>query len=281
MSIKKLLPILSIALLTTGCANCTGLVNRDLGLLQGASYNEIDDSSVKPEAGPENDSVSEIVPLSLTELNNISSIKNELLGENTECEFDDYKSAYAHIARLYNMSSKKCVYGLIDVDGDAVPELVIDNPGIYVSLYSFKNRKLQCLLYQSGYGTGGKYGYKYAPGKGVLSDRYYDQARAVQYDDYLTIGKDGKLLMEFYVESLYFNDLDGDRKPSEYELSATERTGVFETHYYDHNGKEISDDAIRLKFANYFNYRYETLTGNMSYDELINKVANKDFRLSE
>ena len=69
----------------------------------------------------------------------VSSIKSILLGDNPECKFDNYKDAYAHIAGLYNMSADKFAYGLIDADGDDVPELVIDDPGYHVSLYSFEN----------------------------------------------------------------------------------------------------------------------------------------------
>lgn len=47
--------------------------------------------------------------------------------------------------------------------------------------------------------------------------------------------------------------------------------------YYDQNGKEIFDDAIRLGVAEYYDYRYEELTGNMSYEKFINRLTDRVF----
>ncbi|WP_026659013.1 hypothetical protein [Butyrivibrio sp. AC2005] len=202
----------------------------------------------------------------------VSSVKEMLLGDNSDCKFENYKDAYAHIAGLYNMSGDNYVYGLIDADGDDVPELVIDGQGYNVSLYSFENGIIHCLMYKWAYGAGGNYGYMYAPGKGLYSNHNNDYAGAVQYDSYMTSHDGKEISTDFYVESLFFKDTDGDRTPSEEELSATEEMEVFEARYRNCTGIEMSEDEIKSQIAEYDSYHYEELTGYMSYDELISSL---------
>ena len=202
----------------------------------------------------------------------VSSVKEMLLGDNSDCKFENYKDAYAHIAGLYNMSGDNYVYGLIDADGDDVPELVIDGQGYNVSLYSFENGIIHCLMYKWAYGAGGNYGYMYAPGKGLYSNHNNDYAGAVQYDSYMTSHDGKEISTDFYVESLFFKDTDGDRTPSEEELSATEEMEVFEARYRNCTSIEMSEDEIKSQIAEYDSYHYEELTGEMSYDELISSL---------
>ena len=202
----------------------------------------------------------------------ISSVKSKLLGNNTECKFDNYKDAYAHIAKLYNMSGDNYVYGLIYADGDDVPELVIDGRGYNVSLYSFENGIIHCLMYKWAYGAGGNYGYWYAPGKGLYVNHDNDYAGAVQYDSYMTSHEGNEVSTDYYVESLYFKDTDRDRTPSEEELSATEEMQLYEERYRNCTGKEMSEDQIKAIIAEYSTYQKEELTGDMSYDELISSL---------
>ena len=202
----------------------------------------------------------------------VSSVKEMLLGDNSDCKFENYKDAYAHIAGLYNMSGDNYVYGLIDADGDDVPELVIDGQGYNVSLYSFENGVIHCLMYKWSYGAGGNYGYMYAPGKGLYSNHNNDYAGAVQYDSYMTSHDGKEISTDFYVESLFFKDTDGDRTPSEEELSATEEMEVFKARYRNCTGIEMSEDEIKSQIAEYDSYHYEELTGDMSYDELISSL---------
>ncbi|MBP3783279.1 MAG: hypothetical protein J6I68_08540 [Butyrivibrio sp.] len=200
----------------------------------------------------------------------VSSVKKALLGDNTECRFDNYKDAYAHIAKLYNMSSDGYVYGLIDGDGDDIPELVIDGQGYNVSLYSFDNGIVHCLMYQWAYGAGGNYGYMYAPGKNVYINHNNDYAGAVQYDSYMTSHNGMEISTDYYVESLFFKDTDGDRTPSEEELSATDEMDVFNAFYYNCTDQEMSEDEIKAKIDEFDTYQYEEVTGDVGYDDFLN-----------
>ncbi len=200
----------------------------------------------------------------------VSSVKKELLGDNTECRFDNYKDAYAHIAKLYNMSSDGYVYGLIDGDGDDIPELVIDGQGYNVSLYSFDNGIVHCLMYQWAYGAGGNYGYMYAPGKNVYINHNNDYAGAVQYDSYMASHNGMEISTDYYVESLFFKDTDGDRSPSEEELSASDEMDLFKAFYYNCSNKEMSEDEIKAKIAEFETYQYEEVTGDVGYDDFLN-----------
>ncbi len=195
------------------------------------------------------------------------------MDDNAECRFDNYKDAYSHIARLYNMSSDKYVYGLIDCDADDIPELVINNRGYNVSLYSFENGNIHCLMYQWAYGAGGNYGYMYAPGKGVFTNHNNDYAGAVQYDSYMTSHEGHEITTDYYVEYIMFKDTDGDRMPSEKELSANDALDVFEAYYYNCTDADMSEDEIEAKIAEYDTYEYKDVTGNMNYDDLINSLS--------
>ncbi len=203
----------------------------------------------------------------------VSSVKKELLGDNAQCRFENYKDAYAHIAKLYNMSSDDYIYGLIDGNGDDIPELVIDNLGYSVSLYSFENGIVHCLMYQWAYGAGGNYGYMYAPGKNVYINHNSDYAGAVQYDSYMSSREGTEISTDYYVESLYFKDTDGDRSPSEEELSATDEMDVFNAFYYNSTDEEMSEDEIKAKVDEFDTYQYEEVTGDVSYDDFLNVLT--------
>lgn len=203
----------------------------------------------------------------------VSSVKKELLGDNTECRFDNYKDAYAYIAKLYNMSGDNYIYGLIDGNGDDIPELVIDNQGYSVSLYSFEDDSVHCLMYRWAYGAGGNYGYMYAPGKNVYINHNSDYAGAVQYDSYMSSHEGAEISTDYYVESLYFKDTDGDRSPSQEELSATDEMDVFSAFYYNSTDKEMSEDEIKAMIDEFDTYNYEEVTGDVSYDDFLNALT--------
>jgi hypothetical protein len=202
----------------------------------------------------------------------VSSVKAKLLGDNTECKFDNYKDAYAHIARLHYMSDDRYTYGLIDTDGDDIPELVIDKLGYKVSLFAFENGTIHCLMYQWAYGAGGNYGYMYSPGKGVFINHNNDYAGAIQYDSYMTSHNKSEITTDYYVESYFFKDTDGDGIPSEEELSATDEMKVFNAHYHNCTDQEMTEDEIKAKIAEYDTYQYEEIGGDMNYDDFINSL---------
>ncbi len=202
----------------------------------------------------------------------VASVKAKLLGDNTECKFDSYQAAYAHIANLYNLADEECTYGLINADADDIPELVIDTPSASTSLYSYKNGTVQCLMYQWAYGAMGNYGYMYAPGKGVYLNHNNDYAGAIQYDSYMTYHEGSEISTDFSIETLFFKDTDGDKIPSEEELGATDEMIDYESFYHNYTDTEMTEDEIKAKISEYNSYQYEDLRGNMSYDEFINSL---------
>ena len=95
---------------------------------------------------------------------------NEFIGSDT-----GYKKAYADLARSYiseegedfgEISGKK--YALIYVDDDDIPEIVIDHPGYYQRIHTYKDGNLTDVI-EGAYGTHGCTGFDYSPKKGVFS----------------------------------------------------------------------------------------------------------------
>ena len=148
--------------------NADGL--KDIAVIGESDFGEciLLEESISPDFYYESNSyVAEFVEKELGSDYSIKKIKAVLLGDNKDSVFNSYQEAYSQIAKLFNMSGENYTYGLIDADGDDIPELVIDNPGYYTSLFTYENGHAHCLMNGWAYGAGGNTGYTYAKGKGV------------------------------------------------------------------------------------------------------------------
>ncbi|WP_026505174.1 hypothetical protein [Butyrivibrio sp. NC3005] len=203
----------------------------------------------------------------------ISAVKAVLLGDKTS--FYDYKEAYSQVIKLSDMSSNentKLQYNLIYIDNDDIPELVVDVVGYGMSIYSYKNNRIQCLMYQWGYGAGGNYGYMYAPQKGVLFNHNTDYAGAIQYDSYMTCPNQGELSCDFSVESIMFKDADGDGEPSEEELNNSSEIELYKEYFYNYTDKEMTDDEIKNQVKEYEKLKFEEISGTLSSKQVLEKL---------
>ena len=199
------------------------------------------------------------------------NIKNILLGDNKDCKFDNYKDAYAHMAHLKNLCGEELSYGLLYTDDDEIPELVI-NSGGFVSLYTFEDNHLTCLMHEWGYGAFGNAGYYYAPRKGVFYNLNNDHAGAVKYESYMLKHPGQELKADYTKKSLWFNDLDGNGEPSEDEWNASEEWKEYEAKYYNGTDAEMSEEEIKAQFDLYSEYDFEFVSGDMDYDTFINHL---------
>ena len=199
----------------------------------------------------------------------VSNIKRELLGDNQDCKFDNYKDAYAHIAKIHNMTSEGLSYGLIFADDDDIPELVISSGGT-VSLYTFEDNHLTCLMYQWAFGAFGNVGYYYAPRSGVFYNLNNDMAGAIKHDSYMIKHPKAELRADFSTTSLWFNDLDGNGEPSEEEWDASEEFKEYEIEYYNWTDTEMSEEEIKAQIEKFESLDFEEVTGDKSYDDFVN-----------
>ena len=203
----------------------------------------------------------------------ISRVKEALLGDNRESRFDSYQKAYAQIAKIYNMSSDELLYGLIDTDGDDIPELVIDKPGYHTSLYSYNNGHAECLMYQWAYGAMGNSGYSYAPGKGVFYNMNSDYAGAVYHESYMSKREGAEIDVDYAVTNYCFKDIDGDGQPSEEELEATGDYAVYSKKYYNETDEEMPEEEVKKKIEQLEGLQYEFLGGDKDYEDLIGQMC--------
>lgn len=178
-------------------------------------------------------------------------------------EFADYREAYLAVAKLKEIESGgEYQYELIYFDDDDLPELVVDDPGYHVSLYTYHDGRIYPIMYEWGYGAMGNAGYEYCRGKSSLRNYNTDYAGLILYTSYWTLG-DGYMLDEVVsIETLNFDDANGNRIPDE---SEEESYGYYNVSYID--GVEVTAEECE----SYNMGEYEWLgsgVNSMSLEEL-------------
>ena len=174
-------------------------------------------------------------------------------------EFADYREAYLAVAKLREMEGNeeiKYKYNLIYFDDDDIPELVEDDPGYYVSLYTYHDGKIYTLMDRWGYGAGGNHGYDYCPRKSSVRNYDADYAGLILHTTYWTLGDGYKLDRVVSIEFLNFIDANENGRPDGDE---EETAGYGDKIYID--GVEITPE----KEMSYSMGEYEWL-GASRYD---------------
>jgi len=178
-------------------------------------------------------------------------------------EFASYQEAYEAVCRVYDLCGEQRKYDLIYFDGDDIPELVAGVNGYFVSLFTYDAGRVYCLMDDWGYGAMGNAGYDYAPGKNSLRNYNADFAGAIMYTTYMTMGEQHSLELVASIETLNFDDVNGNGMPDEGEWESADFPGVS---YID--GVEVSDEEC----ASYDVGGYELIEGTMSLEELEKKL---------
>lgn len=178
-------------------------------------------------------------------------------------EFADYREAYLAVAKLREMESNgKYKYKLIYFDDDDVPELIADDPGYHVSLYTYRDGRIYPIMYEWGYGAMGNAGYEYCPRKSSVRNYNADYAGLILYTSYWTLGDGYMLDGVVSIETLNFDDVNGNGMPDgDEEVSY----GYYNVSYID--GKEVTAEECE----SYNMGEYEWLgagTDGMSLEEL-------------
>lgn len=202
----------------------------------------------------------------------ISNVKDCLVGE-YEKSSKDWKAAYSQLVRIYDLLYGESEYSytgfdLIDLDGDEMKELVVDHRGYYVSIFTYKNNQVQCIMDEWGYGAGGNAGYDYAPGKNRLMNYNADYAGAIGNEYYMTV-KDGEIVTDYWVTYYNFDDVNGNGEPDEEELTDDALTNCEGKVIYHADDKSLSESDIRSRLVEIDSYKYEPLSGEKTKDEIL------------
>ena len=199
----------------------------------------------------------------------ISDVKKCLLGE-YQNSAKDWKAAYKQIVRICDIQAEDyelsdMTYDLIDVDGDNMLELVTDNVGYGLSLYTYKDDHLVCLMNDWGYGAFGNYGYEYAPGKNLLLNYNTDYAGALGKSYYMTI-QDDEIVTAYWTYIYNFNDKNNNGEPDEDEYDYESDEMVEGKIEYFADDESLSEEQIKNKIAEFDGYTYEGITGTKTKD---------------
>ena len=144
----------------------------------------------------------------------ISVIQDFLGNGKKNGEFADYREAYLAVAKLRDMeSNEEYKYKLIYFDDDDVPELVVDDPGYFVSMYTYHDGRIYTVMDEWVYGAGGNHGYDYCPRKSSVRNYNTDYAGLILYTSYWTLGAGYMLDEVVSIETLNFDDANGNGMP--------------------------------------------------------------------
>jgi hypothetical protein len=184
---------------------------------------------------------------------------------------DLYKEAYAQVVEQYHAENDEYKFDLVDTDADGVQELVADLPGYQMSLFTYEDGAVRCLMDHWPYGAMGNAGYSYLPEEGIYCNTNSDMAGAIRYTYFMSKHEEGELATDYWVEAINFIDLDGDGIASEEELEASEDyEGTLE--YYNETDVEMSESELKEKVDGYFESDMEELVGILSYDSIMKKL---------
>lgn len=170
-------------------------------------------------------------------------------------KFADYQEAYETISRLYELEGVGDTreYNLIDFDGDDVPELVAGVSGYWMSMYTYDEGRVYCLMDDWGYGAFGNAGYEYVPGKNSLRNYDADNAGQILNISYMTVGPQHSMESVVWIQLVFSGEEEEDM---EYDC----------TTYID--GVEVSEDTP----IDYDVGEYEYIKTVLSRQELLEKL---------
>lgn len=144
----------------------------------------------------------------------VPAIRDFLSNGKKNGEFEDYREAYLAAGKLREAESDgKIKYKLIYFDDDDIPELVADDTGYFVSMYTFHDGRIYTVMDEWGYGAGGNHGYDYCPRKSSVRNYDADYAGLLLYTTYWTLGDGYELERVVSIEFLNFIDENGNGKP--------------------------------------------------------------------
>lgn len=145
-----------------------------------STSNESDNNSSIPEDKKDN-------------LENSNTLQNQIAVQNDNDSLNIKDSEYAkeYIKIIDNIEKDKdsddITCDLIYFNNDNIPDLVIGNPGYWVSLYIYEDGNVYNLIDDWAYGVMGNAGYSYIEKKGIILNHNSDFAGAISIDSILIL----------------------------------------------------------------------------------------------
>lgn len=195
--------------------------------------------------------LSERVNEELEELT-VDSITELLMNGHTGLAFNSWQDAYSYLLRLY--PHEDYYYDLIYVDKDSIPELVMDDYGYYISLYTYTEEgRVVRVMDQWPYGAWGNIGYQYLPHGNRIYNRDSDQGGAIVWHSFMTMDENYQIVDDYYIYAEY----DYEKEPV----------------YLLNNETELSEE----EFSAYLNdvENAPRIKGEMNYEEILKLVLNE------
>lgn len=188
--------------------------------------------------------------------------EEETVPSETEVEINyDYESYYIDTINEYleENPDRRSEYGfnLIYINDDDIPELVIDLFGYYVSVYTYADGEVYCLMDRWGYGVMGNAGYEYIPRGNTVYNSNSDYAGALRWETYMYIENNTLVVSD---DELYYQYFPEGSDPWDY--------GNYnpDTVYYFVNGEEVSEEVYNT-YGVVGDYRF--IMGDYTEEEIM------------
>ena len=153
---------------------------------------------------------------------------------------------------------------LIDINGDEVPELVLNRDSELcppISLYTYADGQLYTLMDSFSWGTSGNIGYYYVPGENLIVYRSYENAGLHVWYQFCRIGADNSLEYFKQVECVYFDDDNGNHAWDEGEEETAQESLFFL------DGDEITEEEAQV-YEDYVFGSYPLLLGEDTCEDV-------------
>ncbi|MBR6791502.1 MAG: hypothetical protein IKM49_00060 [Ruminococcus sp.] len=239
----------------TGCGNDVPAVQDSVAEVTEASEAETTEITAEEET-------TETATEAITEVTTEADTTEAPAEEPTETiEASDYKTAYLDVINSAE-DSETLKYGLIYLDEDDIPELVLGNSGYWVSMYTYADGEVCTLMNQWVYGAMGNAGYEYVPKMNSVRNYNSDYAGLVRWTGYASNTNNSELDWSTVLETYYFDDKNGNDMPDEDEPYSEKACKIFL--HNDEDKTEITEDEA----LSYNVGEYEYISPDMTLDEI-------------
>ena len=198
-----------------------------------STSNESDNNSSIPEDKKDN-------------LENSNTLQNQIAVQNDNDSLNIKDSEYAkeYIKIIDNIEKDKdyddITCDLIYFNNDNIPDLVIGNPGYWVSLYIYEDGNVYNLIDDWAYGIMGNAGYSYIEKKGIVLNHNSDFAGAISIDSILILNSKNEF------DGLCNISKGADIEKTDPMYEDVQKT-LAETEGYSYNGETISEQEYNDK----------------------------------
>ncbi len=197
-----------------------------------------------------------------TQTNLSNDITETSVTEEEISEFiEPYKKVYCDAVMAYMEEYTDLLYELTDIDSNGIPELIINAPYSWQSIYTYDGNSLCAIIEREGYGTYGNWGYDYISGSNRLRYHINEGIGSISYMIYMTL-------------------------TPEYTLEVTDELNLINAIDYNENGRYDDDEWLEEPVytlndaeitaeeydAYYYSENFDSLWGSMTGEEMVSKL---------